>query len=195
MALRALSRRNFELAKTSSDHSQQIISKFFQTFPNAADNSRTKRFGAIAARGPLWGLAVQSPLRLESHTTSTTPSTRPWRQSTAAFHTSSRHRTAKDFYKILGVPRDADAKVIKQAYFKMAKKYHPDSHPKDDKNAKERFQDVSEAYDILSDEDRKRDYDIELDSTSARSSKYPGWFIFLSVGAFVCPSRFAASTD
>jgi len=194
MALRVLSRRNFgELAKTSSsssssDHGQQIISKLLQTFPrNAADDScRTaKRFGAMAksaaARGPIWGLAalISSPLRLESTTPTpvlTTPmmTMTPWRHSTAAFHTSSRHRAAaqKDFYKILGVVRDADAKVIKQAYFKMAKKYHPDSHPKDDLKAKERFQEVSEAYDVLSDEDKKRDYDIELDATTARSNKY-----------------------
>jgi len=78
------------------------------------------------------------------------------------FHTSS--SSSKDWYKVLNVPRDADPKVIKQAYFKLAKKYHPDSHP-NDKNAKERFQEVSEAYDVLSDEDKKREYDASCDDT------------------------------
>ena len=121
----------------------------------------------------------------------------PWRHSTAAFHTSSRHRAAaqKDFYKILGVVRDADAKVIKQAYFKMAKKYHPDSHPKDDLKAKERFQEVSEAYDVLSDEDKKRDYDIELDSTTARSNKYSGRFCVYRLTRIIrCAAVFCRGT-
>lgn len=80
---------------------------------------------------------------------------------------------AKDWYKILGVNRDADAKVIKQAYFKMAKKYHPDSHP-NDKNAKERFQEISEAYDVLSDDDKKREYDLSNDFFGSRSSRTAG---------------------
>lgn len=78
--------------------------------------------------------------------------------------------SAKDWYKILGVARDAEAKDIKQAYFKMAKKYHPDSHP-NDKNAKERFQEIAEAYDVLSDEDKKREYDQSSDFFHPRSSK------------------------
>jgi len=92
----------------------------------------------------------------------------------SSFHTS-HLRFNKDWYKILGVPRDADAKVIKQAYFKMAKKYHPDSHP-NDKNAKERFQEISEAYDILSDEDKKHEYDISIDDfgLGGKSSKHTG---------------------
>ena len=80
---------------------------------------------------------------------------------------------SKDWYQVLGVPRDADAKIIKQAYFKMAKKYHPDSHP-NDKNAKERFQEVSEAYDVLSDDDRRREFDLSTEFFNRTSSKTSG---------------------
>jgi len=93
-----------------------------------------------------------------------------WQTYQRPFQTSS-YDCAKDWYRVLGVPADADAKTIKQAYFKMAKKYHPDSHP-NDKNAKERFQEISEAYDVLSDDDKKREYDLTRDfsSRSSRSS-------------------------
>ena len=60
-----------------------------------------------------------------------------------------------DYYKILGVSEDADAKEIKAKYRKLAMKYHPDRNP-DDKNAEEMFKTVSEAYEILGDENKKK---------------------------------------
>ena len=51
----------------------------------------------------------------------------------------------KDYYKILGVNRDSDAKTIKKAYRKLSKKYHPDVNP-DNKEAEEKFKDVASAY-------------------------------------------------
>ena len=65
---------------------------------------------------------------------------------------------AKDLYKELGVPRDADASTIKQAYRKLAQQYHPDRNA-DDAKAEERFKQISAAYTVLSDEKRRRDYD------------------------------------
>lgn len=65
---------------------------------------------------------------------------------------------AKDFYQILGIPRSADAKDIKAAYRKLARKYHPDVNP-NDKNAETRFKEVSEAYDVLSDPEKRKMYD------------------------------------
>lgn len=64
-----------------------------------------------------------------------------------------------DYYKVLGVSRDADDKQIKRAYRKLAVKHHPDKNPNDQKNAEERFKRVGEAYEVLSDEKKRRIYD------------------------------------
>lgn len=64
----------------------------------------------------------------------------------------------KDFYGILGVARDADEKTIKKAYRTLARKYHPDSNP-GDKQCEQKFKDVSEAYSILSDPEKRKLYD------------------------------------
>jgi len=59
---------------------------------------------------------------------------------------------------VLGIPKNADQKQIKKAYYQLAKKYHPDSN-KDDPNASKKFQEVSEAYEILGDDDKRAQYD------------------------------------
>src|SRR5947209_2916129 len=64
----------------------------------------------------------------------------------------------KDFYKVLGVPRSADAKEIKSAYRKLARKYHPDVNP-NDKTAEAKFKEVSQAYEVLSDAEKRKMYD------------------------------------
>ncbi|MDO5302236.1 MAG: J domain-containing protein [Tissierellia bacterium] len=64
----------------------------------------------------------------------------------------------KDYYNILGVDKNADDKTIKSAYRKLAKKYHPDLHP-DDPSAQEKFKEVGEAYEVLSDPEKRRTYD------------------------------------
>jgi len=66
--------------------------------------------------------------------------------------------TSLDYYKILGIDRDASPSDIKKAYFKAAKRYHPDHNP-DDLNAKKKFQEISQAYSVLSDPTQKRNYD------------------------------------
>lgn len=65
---------------------------------------------------------------------------------------------AKDFYQVLGVPRDAADKDIRAAYRKLARKYHPDVNP-NDRAAEERFKEVTSAYEVLSDADKRRKYD------------------------------------
>ncbi|RKF59321.1 DnaJ-like protein subfamily C member 7-like protein [Erysiphe neolycopersici] len=64
----------------------------------------------------------------------------------------------KDYYKLLGVEKDADASQIKKAYRKAAIVHHPDKNP-DDETAEERFKDIGEAYETLSDPEKRRRYD------------------------------------
>jgi len=64
----------------------------------------------------------------------------------------------KDYYKILGVPRDASLEDIKRAFRQLAKKYHPDANP-GDKECEEKFKEISVAYDVLSDPQKREIYD------------------------------------
>ena len=67
----------------------------------------------------------------------------------------------KDYYKILGVNRDADQKAIRQAYRKLARQYHPDVNP-NDKTAEEKFKEINEANEVLSDPEKRQKYDEML---------------------------------
>jgi molecular chaperone DnaJ len=64
----------------------------------------------------------------------------------------------KDYYKVLGVAKTASTSDIKQSYRKLARKYHPDAN-KGDSKSEERFKEISEAYNVLSDEKRRKEYD------------------------------------
>ena len=89
----------------------------------------------------------------------------------------------KDYYKILGVTRKSTADEIKAAYRKLAMKYHPDKNPGDD-TAKENFLLVSEAYEVLSDKDKKMRYDAECAITGDVGAGMKGWDKYWSTHAW-----------
>ena len=64
----------------------------------------------------------------------------------------------KDYYEVLGVPRTASEDEIRKTYRKLARKYHPDVNP-NDKSAEEKFKEINEAYEVLSDADKRKRYD------------------------------------
>src|ERR1700676_3566664 len=66
--------------------------------------------------------------------------------------------TKQDYYELLGISRKATQKEVRQAYRKLARKYHPDLNP-GDKSSEEKFKQVQEAYDVLSDTKKRQMYD------------------------------------
>ena len=66
--------------------------------------------------------------------------------------------TKRDYYEVLGVDKNADEAALKKAYRTLAKKYHPDMNP-GDKEAEKKFKEASEAYAVLSDPEKRRQYD------------------------------------
>ena len=67
---------------------------------------------------------------------------------------------SEDYYKLLGLPKNANDKQIKKAFKKAAIKYHPDKNQDDPEGAKEKFQKVANAYEVLGDADKRRTYDL-----------------------------------
>lgn len=65
----------------------------------------------------------------------------------------------RDYYEVLGIPKDASTAKIKSAYRKLAKKHHPDLNKDNPKEAEEKFKEVSEAYEVLADENKRNNYD------------------------------------
>lgn len=85
----------------------------------------------------------------------------------------------RDYYEILGISRDADDATVKKAYRKLAKKYHPDSN-KDNAEAEQKFKEVTEAYGVLSDPEKKKLYDrfghAAFDQSAGRAQEHEsGW--------------------
>lgn len=84
-------------------------------------------------------------------------------------------RTLKDYYQILGVSQAASAKEIKDAYRRLARKYHPDANP-GNKEAEERFKEISQAYEVLSDPKKRSEYDAQRNfyTSFGQGSSYAG---------------------
>lgn len=97
------------------------------------------------------------------------------RASSTSLFMSSRQQTGRDFYRILGVNRNASTKEIKSAFRTKAKQYHPDANP--GKDTTEQFQDINRAYEVLKNPDLKKKYDMFGEQgvgTSAASEGGPG---------------------
>ena len=78
----------------------------------------------------------------------------------------------KDYYRVLGVPETASAKEIKSAYRKLSRQYHPDANP-GDAAAEERFKEVSAAYDVVGDAEKRKEYD-EVRRLGPAAAGFPG---------------------
>src|SRR5258708_37373439 len=81
----------------------------------------------------------------------------------------------QDFYDILGVAKSADADELKRAYRKLAMQYHPDRNA-GDKSAEHKFKDISEAYDVLKDDQKRAAYDRFGHAAFENGSRGPGDF-------------------
>ena len=81
-------------------------------------------------------------------------------------------QASRDPYKLLGVPRESSQDDIRNAHRKLVRRYHPDANP-GDPLAEERFKEIQQAYEILSDPERRREYDRKLHASSRRGSRKP----------------------
>ena len=81
-------------------------------------------------------------------------------------------QTTKDFYKLLELPRGASRDDIRKAHRRLVRKYHPDANPQDPR-AEERFKEIQQAYEVLSNEQKRREYDQRFHASSRAAADRP----------------------
>lgn len=81
-------------------------------------------------------------------------------------------KTAKDLYKLLELSKEASQEDVRRAYRRLVREHHPDANPEDSR-AEERFKEIQQAYEILSDPEKRREYDRRLSTSSSESSDRP----------------------
>ena len=81
-------------------------------------------------------------------------------------------QTTKDLYKLLGLPRGASRDDIRKAHRMLVRKYHPDANPQDPQ-AEERFKEIQQAYEVLSNEQKRREYDQRFHASSRGAADRP----------------------
>ncbi|SCV72730.1 BQ2448_4267 [Microbotryum intermedium] len=133
------------IASGSSSSGGSTSQRSFAIAPSAPSSTRHLSTAAAPCRSIGWNL-VSSALSYHAGP----------KVHQRSFHASSTS-LIQDPYKAIGVAKDASASEIKRAYYQLAKKYHPDTNK--EKGAKERFVEIQEAYDILSDEKKRADFD------------------------------------
>ena len=82
-------------------------------------------------------------------------------------------QTTTDLYKLLGLPRDATQDDIRKAHRKLVRKHHPDANP-GDRSSEEHFKEIQRAYEVLSDPEKRREYDKKRRTSPRGSSRRPG---------------------
>ena len=101
----------------------------------------------------------------------------------------------KDYYDILGVKKDATEQEIKKAYRKLAIKWHPDKNPDNKEEAEERFKEISEAYSVLSDPKKRREYDYGGESFTFNDFGFDAHDIFKKFFGGKDPFKFFDDDD
>ncbi|GAW82262.1 DnaJ domain containing protein [Plasmodium gonderi] len=91
-----------------------------------------------------------------------------------------REFSSKNFYDILNIPRRSSKNEIKQAYRKLALKYHPDRNPNNRKESEKKFREITEAYETLSDESKRQMYDNQLNGGGFSSNNFDNNFSNMS---------------
>ncbi|KAL1251173.1 hypothetical protein QQF64_018969 [Cirrhinus molitorella] len=153
---------------------------------------KSSRHGYIAALRICWtrSYVKQGHLSCWRHRGAVTLNRAPVLRSHSVFSSQFFHTTSgchqQDYYDVLGVPRTATQKEIKKAYYQLAKKYHPDTNP-DDPDAKEKFAKLAEAYETLSDELKRKQYDTY--GSAGPGASGPGQQQYWRGGATVDPEE------